>query len=376
MVKMKRELRFFKLKPDDEKATINLSILNAIKEDALVSINEISKESGVPDDLVAGYINSCVKNDLLKLSGSDQGETVKFNDDGKQTLGFGFDDEKCMLSLVDLNGKITASEEIPMKVLSGLKGRIKEFKEIVTEIGKHTRLRGSDIFSIGVAIPEKMDEKNPRCKEILADGINHLFGSEVFITNEATAAGYGEMDAGKSTDKRNILYMHTDIGNGVIIRNEIILKHNDDTPQDGEAYLRPWDQFDVVKTAKQLVSKGLGTDIVNMVNGDIDAIKLTTVLEASANDDELSEDLVKRSALALGVRVAYLVNIFGSKIVVLGGGTERKEGNFAGSVSESAQRFLLNDRVNTTEIIPGVLGSAASSVGAALLCRREIFMEV
>ena len=375
MVKNKQEVKFFTANPSEEKARINLRILNAIKKDALVSMNDISKKADIPNDIVANYVNSGVKKDLLKLSGADVGETVKFNDEGKKTLGIGFDGKHCILNLVDLGGNIVITEEIPLGVLTGLKGRIKEFKEIVLEIGKGTKLRGSDLYNIGLAIPEEMVQKNPRCIEILAEGVNHLFGHEVFVVKGATAAGYGEMDSGAATASKNILYMHTDIGNGVVIKNEVIFEGSD-TGSNGEVYLRPWKQFGIVDTTKQLVNMGVGTDIVNMVDGDIDKITLSTVLEASSKDDELSEDLVKRAGLALGVRAAYVVNIFAPDAVVLGGGTEQKEGNFASYVSESARRFLLNDRVDTTEIIPGVLGKSGSSVGAALLCRRELFMEV
>ena len=57
-------------------------------------------------------------------------------------------------------------------------------------------------------------------------------------------------------------------------------------------------------------------------------------------------------------------------------GVEKKEGNFVNFVAESAQRFLTEDVKKNFEISPGVLGEEASSAGAALLCRREIFMEV
>ena len=113
-----------------------------------------------------------------------------------------------------------------------------------------------------------------------------------------------------------------------------------------------------------------------MVNGDIGALTLSTVLDAAEEKDELAEDLIKRSALALGVRTAYLVNIFDINLVILGGGTQKKEGRFIDYVRESAEKFLSEDKVKKTKIIPGILGDEASSIGAALLCRRELFMEV
>jgi glucokinase len=113
-----------------------------------------------------------------------------------------------------------------------------------------------------------------------------------------------------------------------------------------------------------------------MVDGNIDSITLDVVLDAAENHDELAEDLVKRSALALGVRVAYLANMFNTGIVILGGGMEKKEGDFTQFVNESAKRFFLKDLAGKVDIVSGVLGKEASSIGAASLCRRELFMEV
>jgi glucokinase len=112
-----------------------------------------------------------------------------------------------------------------------------------------------------------------------------------------------------------------------------------------------------------------------MVNGDVGKITTRVVLEAAAKQDELAEDLVKRSALALGVRIAYMANIFGPDIVVIGGGVEQGSGDFVGFAKESAKKFLLKDRRDKLEIVPGALGENVSSIGAASLCRRELFME-
>jgi glucokinase len=169
--------------------------------------------------------------------------------------------------------------------------------------------------------------------------------------------------------------MYADVGSGVIIKSEMIFEAG--VADSGEsAYLRPWKQFSIVETAKSLVNKGLGTDIVDMVDGNIDSITLDVVLSAAENHDELAEDLVKRSALALGVRVAYLTNMFNTGIVILGGGMEKKEGDFTQFVNESAKRFFLKDLAGKVDIVSGVLGKEASSIGAASLCRRELFMEV
>jgi hypothetical protein len=45
-------------------------------------------------------------------------------------------------------------------------------------------------------------------------------------------------------------------------------------------------------------------------------------------------------------------------------------------VKESMDKYLSSGLADRLKMIPGVLGKESSSIGAALLCRREIFMEV
>ncbi len=366
MVKVKRNVQPFSISPDNDKARLSLNIFNVLKRETVLSIGDIGKKADMPDDAVAEYINTCVKNDLLKISGAGEGEPVKFNEDFKKILGVGFSDEECVVITMDLGGNVISKEHIKIDPLSGLKGRNKEVKEITERIKSKTKLKGIKFHCAGVAVPEILSELNPKSAIILAEGVSHIFGCDVFIAREVTAAGYGEKD---------VLYMHTDVGSGVIIKSEMIFEAG--MADSGEnAYLRPWKQFSIVKIAKSLVNKGLGTDIVDMVDGNIDNITLDVVLNAAGNHDELAEDLVKRSALALGVRVAYLTNMFNTGMVILGGGTEKKDGDFAQFVNESAKKFFLKDLEGKVDIVSGVLGKEASSIGAASLCRRELFMEV
>jgi glucokinase len=376
MAKNKKDIRLVSIHPDNENVQSNLNIFNTLKKETALSVSDITEKSGIPGDVVAGYVNSCVKKDLLEVSGSDKGDQVKFKGNRSKILGIGFGDKECILTVIDLSGNIMAREQIGIGTISELKGKNKEINAIVETVTDATILRGTEFHSAGIAIPKGIEDKNPKGKEILAEGISRIFDCDTLIVKEATAAGYGERDFGEKTKGKDILYMHLDVGNGVIIRNEMMFEADGSGGPEEEAYLRPWDQFSVVSTAKSLVSKGVGTDIVNMVSGDIDSITLGVVLNAAEKGDELARDLVKRAGLALGVRVSYLVNMFNTELVILGGGTEKKEGGFIEFVQESSKRFLLKDFVDKVEIISGILAKEASSIGAALLCRRELFMEV
>lgn len=376
MGRKKKSVQPFTIHPDNEDLQSSLNIFSALKVEAPSSTISITKKTGISNSVVESYIESCLEKDLLRVSGSDKEKIIDFNDDdNKKLLGVGFSDERCILSAIDLSGNIIAREEINIRPISEMKGRVNEIKSVADAIRNGTKLAGTKFCCAGIALPDRMVEINPKTLEILPESISHIFNCDVLSTREATAAAYGQRDFGDETRGQDVLYMHSDVGAGIVIKDEMIFEAEDKDAKKNEKYLRPWNQFDMVEAAKALVRKGVGTNIVKLVGGDVDAITSGVILDAAENHDEVAEDLVKRSGLALGVRAAYLVNMFNAEVVILGGGIEKKEGDFLSFVDESAKKFLLKKMANKVKVVPGALGEEANSFGAASLCRRELFME-
>lgn len=373
---MKYEVKHFKIHPLTQEEYSKLRMFDVIDQNQNPTAEEIIKVSGREEGAVKEYISAAIKREILSTSSGPGDKKVAFSQTHRRLLGVGFSEDKCIITVMDLDGNIESKEHIEISPLFELRGRNKEIKEIVEKVRNGARSRGKAFYSAGIAVPPGMKEKNEKCEQILAEGISRLFGCPVFIAREETACGYGEQESGEKTKGKITLYMHADIGAGVVLKDEEILEMSDLEEDAIETYLRPWKQFSIVETTKNLVNKGVGTDIAREVEGDVSRITLEMILDAAEKKDELSEDLVKRSGLAQGVRVAYLANMYGVEIVVLGGGVEKTEGGFSGFVKESATRFMLEDIEKKVKIMPGVLGREASSIGAALLCRRELFMEV
>ncbi|MBU1083459.1 MAG: ROK family protein [Candidatus Omnitrophota bacterium] len=371
MSKRKRTVRSFNTLVGREETRYNLKIFNVLKKEKAISISEISAGADVPEEFVAGYINSCVKADLMKISGAHRGELVEFSDDHKKVLGVGFSQGKCYIKLLDLKGDVLGDKEIEIGRIGWNTAKTRDMRGILDKIDGGGKEKNDDICLTGIALPEDISDRNA---SILADGINGIFDSDVCMGKEPTPSGYIQKDLADRSKGRDVLYMHSDRGAGVVFKGEEVFEAN---AEDGEGrkYLKPWRQFSIVTAAKDLVCKGVGTDIVNMAGGNIDNITLEIVLSAAANKDELAEDLVKRSSLALGVRIAYLVNMFKPEIVVMGGGVEDKKSKFVQLTRESVERFFIKGQ-SAPEIVSGKTGGDVSSNGAASLCRREIFMEV
>ncbi|MFA6636832.1 MAG: ROK family protein [Candidatus Omnitrophota bacterium] len=374
-----RAVRYFTTNDVGEDELKMLKVYGALKGEKTVSLGELERISGVSSDILIEKMKGLVKNKVVELSdvhgGGASFDVICREAEGKGFLGISFGKENCFLTVLDSCGSLSRKEKLPLQSLKTLRGRIGEIKDIIRTVSKTTTFRGIPLRSGGVVINSQMEGKERKGIALVVEGLSKVFKCDIALARRAAAAAYTEKkDNPAAVEKKKMLYFHTDSGEGVIVEGERIIESR--APGKGnESYLRAWDQFDAARIAIDLAEKGMGTDIVGMVKGDLGLVTIYEVLEASENGDELAEDLVKRSALALGVRAAYLANLFDIDVIVLGGGIERPGVKFREYMKESFDRFLLNEKKGKVDIVGGISDENVYSLGAALLSRREIFME-
>jgi len=140
--------------------------------------------------------------------------------------------------------------------------------------------------------------------------------------------------------------------------------------------MRPWGvDLGVVMEALRAIDKGVSTEILSMAGGDVAKITKEIVIAAAKKRDKLAVELVTNAARNLGVRVAYLVNIFNPDIVVIGGGVEKSGEVFMDAVKETVKKFSFEEPASIVKIVPTLLEENAVVLGAAALAAREVFIE-
>ncbi len=375
---IERTVKYFTSNEAGKDKECALKIYGAVANPGSLTVQEIAKKTLLPVELILEKIKIFEEKKILEkthdradgLCGLRCAEVS-----GKGFLGISFDSAGCSMVVLDSMGEVSRKEKLAVPALKTLRGRVGEIKDIVKNVSNLSTFRGIPLRTAGLVISESMEGKEKKGISVAAEGLAKAFKCEVLVAKRATAAAYAEKRSNPSVKDKNMLYLHTDSGEGVVIEGEKITESR--APGRGnESYLRAWDQFDAVRIAGELVKKGVGTDIVRMVQGNAEDITIKHVLMAAEEGDELAKDLVRRAALALGVRAAYLANIFGVDVVTLGGGIEGTDGGFRDHMKESFSRFVLSGLAGKVEITGGISGDDVYSLGAALLCRREMFTEV
>ena len=370
----KNGIRFFRTHPEDERVQQSLRIFSVLKRNGSVTKKDIVSRTGLSNSVVEEYIGFYEKKGLVEISDSENGEITVLSENGKKVLGIGFARGECFLTVSSMSGSLERKERIELDVFENGHLKRKDIKNILSKIEEETKFKDIEFHAAGIALRENVERIKINDTKFFIEEMNRIFNCRFFFARETIAAGYGERDFGRQPKGRDILFMHLDAGAGVIVKDEIIFEADEGDAD--RAYLRPWNQFGIVETARDLLEKGIGTSIVDMVHGNKDRVTLEIVLKASAAGDEVAKDLVKRSALALGMRAAYLVNMFTTETVILGGGKQENSKEFIEHVREGANKFLLTELAGKIEIVFGSLENEASSLGVGGLCRRELFMEV
>jgi glucokinase len=123
------------------------------------------------------------------------------------------------------------------------------------------------------------------------------------------------------------------------------------------------------------IEKGIGTKIVACAKGDPKNITKEAVIEAALAADDLAVDIIHNAGMNLGIRAAYLVNLFNPEIIVVGGGVEKAGELILEPIRNTVKKLAFAEQAGIVKIMTSALGPDAVSLGAASLAVRELFLK-
>lgn len=351
---------------------LNMDILSVLEQAGPVSPQELARVAEVEERDIEKFVSTGFKTNLLQLT---ENGALEFRTAPVRMLGVAFSGEECSLKVVDPRGNIVEDEKIKVLSVDRHKGTKTDTNKIARSIKTGSDLKRAGLACCGLAVPQAARDWSREVVELLAFSLQKIFKCPVYMTSEQVASGYAQRNAEGPDLGSKVLYVHSDTGLAVVFKKGLIYESGSDATG-LRSYLRDWAQLGLVQTAKDLIDRGLGTDMIAMVSGDLDDLEIRTVFQAARAGDELAMDLVKRSALALGVRIAYLVNVFDLDTVLLSKELSADGGVFTRHVKESCRRLFADRKKDSVELVPGTLPESCVSYGAALICRRQLILEV
>lgn len=380
----------FTYKDMTDKRRKNLSILDYIRRRGEVSRAEVSKESGINIVSVSNYVAGYLKRGLVFECGRDistggrRPELLRLNLESAYVAGLDVGSEKLTAIITDLALKTKSRVTMPrpegdmdivIEAAAGmLEGLFKEFGKPLSEI----KLIGIGLSGVVDSTSGTIRDTDPargRTKASLFSllgAVEKKFSIKALFGNDATCAAFGEMSLNPDSEIRDLLYLYADIGCGIIINRDIYCGA---TGSAGEVQL-----LADAKTHPEISPysvRGMDLGIVSRAKERMKGtpeITKETIFSAAHKNDKVARELLIEAAYWLGVKAAYLINLFNPQVVVVGGGMEKAGNVFMESLSSAVKMYAFEESARAAKIQPSFLGQDAIALGAAALSVRELFV--
>ena len=315
-------------------------------------------------------------------------------------LGVDLGGSKILSAVVNVKGEmlsrdhgITPAAKGPEAVIQAM---LESAKRVLIQAGITTaELEAICIGAPGLSSPETgvifTSANLPGWKDVpLRSIIEGKMGVKIFLINDANAAALGEMYFGAAKGAHNFICvtLGTGIGGGIVIDGEIYTGCLGTAGEIGHMTIDAnglrcscgntgcWETLAsgtaLAREAKQRISDGAKTAILEYADGDVNKVNAETVHKAARKGDTLAKELIAQLACYVGVGLTNLINIFNPELIVIGGGLS----NIGDMLLEPAYK-LAGERVNKTAFASvrfahAELGRNSGVIGAAAYAFHEI----
>ena len=379
-----------------ERERRNLLILESLRRRGPLSRPEISQGIGLNVVTVSNYIDEHIKRNLVfekELDVSEGGRRpvlLDLNAQAGYVIGVGINLLDAVGVLLDLKGNIITKTSIERPKAS-VKDIVDCILQITREILRRSKAQMQDIKGIGVGIAGLVNKKDSSVhwperigEDYVYDSVNlplkalleKEFGFPVVIENDATAACFGEQWLGLEPEIKNIIYMYSGVGCGIMINGQVytgtagyagelsIHSYKDENSFNcsfgNTCFLKRWE-----------IDLGIRDDFKKRQRGKDATLK--EIFDFARNNDPVAREALDIAAARLGVKIASLVNLLNPEVVVIGGGMEEAGDEFLNKVKDTALDWSFREVTQDLNIVYSKLRENSVACGAASLVVRRVF---
>lgn len=391
-----------------DKERKNLSILEVIRKNGPISRTDISKITELNIVTVSNYVSHYIKSGLViegeldESTGGRKPVLVELNPKAGYIVGVGLNMFNMVGVLVDL--EINVITEIKReRAPENSEIVVQQMVDLAAEMIEQSEVDKTKIVGVGVGIPGIIDERGrtirwPQSlgeKDLsvclsIKDTFEKRLNVPTFVENDANAAVLGEKWLGLDRDVKDLVYMFSGVGVGIIVNGEIYrgvtgaagelgissLKAAREDIKSMATGLGRWEMdIGMTSRAKELIGKGSASVIQDLAGGDVNKITFKEFVKAVKAKDPLVLKVVEEGGTALGKKIAFLVNLLNPEIVVIGGGIEDCGAPLLDSIKAAVKEWSVEEAASHVKIIPSAFGENAVALGVVGIVAREVFAQ-
>jgi len=388
-----------------EKEKRNVEIMEILRRRGPISKPDIAKEIGINVVTISNYIGDFIKHKLVQERELDVSEggrrpvLLDLNPRAGYIIGAGLNLTNMIGVLVDLKGNIVLKTQLEI---------VDSVLDVIRETIRRSKDYTKDIQGIGIGIAGIIDKKNGsiRWPEYISAGrtnyasvnlplrelVEREFGLLTIIENDATAACFGERWLQLEPGLKNLVYMFSGVGVGIMINGQV---YNGSRGCAGEpaiysykeeelfncslgnpCFLKRWEtSLGIVDEVKAALRKDpeAARQFLSLTSSDIDSLDLKSVFAARRQGDAVAIQALDTAAKRLGIKIAYIVNLLNPETVIIGGGLEDAGEEFLSKVTQTVREWAFREAAEHLKVVYSQLRENAVALGAASLVMQKIF---
>ncbi len=395
-----------------EKEKRSIDILEILRRHGPISRPDISKEMGINVVTISNYVDEFIKRNVVfekELDVSEGGRRpvlLDLNPRAGFVIGVGLNLMNMVGLLVDLKGNIVTKTQLA-RPNTDVRGISECLLEIVREILRRSKDSTANILGIGVGIAGLINKENgsihwpqkmgnyytyTSVDLPLRELMEKEFNLPALIENDATSACFGEHWLYLESGLKNVIYMFSGVGCGIMINGEVyrgaqgyagelsIYNYKEENPFSCTAaspcFLKRWEiDLGIVEAVKAKLAsdKEKAEQFFSATGTTADTVDLKSIFTAARIKDPIAASALEEAARRLGIKIAYQVNMLNPQVVVIGGGFEEAGEEFLKEVSSTVKAWAFREATDNLKIIYSQLRENAVALGAASLVMQRAF---
>lgn len=377
----------------------NEAPLSRAKLAVMTELNKSTVSSLVEDLLARGLIHEI---GMGTIGTGRPATLLEINPKAGGIIGVELGVDFVAVALMDFVGKVIWTRKEKADPFEEQTKTIDQTLDLVDEAVAQCRSSKLRLLGLGLAAPGTVDlqegvmvySPNLRWRNVpLRKIFSEHTGLNVFIENDANAAGVAEHLFGVMRQTRDFIFIYAGVGvgGGLFLNGKLYRGHNGYAGEighmstlsegNGEMCLcgNPgcWEtavnQRALIRRVESGLQNGHSSLVQNlMLEKNESALSVELIKQAADAGDEVALGSFVEVGRAMGQGIAGIVNIFNPEKVVIGGTLSAASGHLLPAMKEAISQRALNDVLKKTDVIPSVFGDDASLFGAVAIVVEDI----
>ena len=309
----------------------------------------------------------------------------------KLIAGVEIDSQLCLIALVDLDGRVLDTVELPVSG-TDLSTIVLLIQEGISQLLTH---HDSGLIGCGVAVPGLIAPSGERV--IYAGTLNWIdvplqialeesLGVPVMMTNRGNAAALGTMWLRGRDKIEDLIYIYlgTGVGGGIITGRKLLLGATHGAGEVGHISVDPngplcrCGNYGCLETlvsgpaiemrTRAKIKEGIPTLLTERIaSSNLESLTTKMIAQAVLEGDALALEILAETARYLGIAIANMINILNPQSIVLGGPVSRWGDLLVDAVRQEVRKRAFFVLSHAVQIVRAEDEGLAVAIGAAAL---------